>query len=412
MASLFLSYAREDLALAERLAEDLRTCGHEVWWDRRLAAGSAFGDEIEKAIGQSDHVLVLWTEHSVRSSWVRDEAELARDCGKLVPLGLGSTVPPLGFRQFHVCAIDDWAGGGGTLPDALIADLGGAKAGEPERHEQQIRFCRTDDGVSLAWSETGEGRPVLKLSNWLNHLEFEWDHPMWKHWIDALSDRRRLIRYDQRGNGMSDRNVGEPTVDRMVEDARSVADAAGLDRMDLFAISQGSLFAVAFAVRYPERVRKLCIVNGFATGWKLLPSPAKVAEWEAMLTLVRTGWGKDNPAFRQMFTAQFFPDITPQQAAAWNQLQRVSASARSAEQTLRMLGDADVTDLLPQVRVPTLIIHSRGDQVIPFEAGRLLAGAIPGAQFHAVESDNHLTLGDEPAWPRVRKAIVDFLDSD
>lgn len=411
MARLFLSYARDNVAIAERLVRSLSSVGHDVWYDKRLTPGSAFNDEIEQAIAQCDHVLVLWTDQSVASSWVRDEATVGREAGKLVPLRLGGTSPPMGFRQLHTIDIDDWDLDG-MLPQTLTAAIGGSSTSSIGGAEQTVRFATADDGTTLAWSAIGNGPPILKMSNWLNHLEFEWSHPMWRHWIATLSDGHQLIRYDQRGNGMSDWKVPPPTVDRLVDDVRTVADAAGIDRFDIFAMSQGTFFAVPFAVRYPERVRRIVIVNGFAAGWEHHPKAEVRDRWEAMITLIRTGWGQDNPVFRQMFTSLFFPQATPAQAQAWNELQKLSASPTSAEQTLRMLGAADVRDLLGQVRAPTLVLHARGDQMIPYEAGRKVAASIPGARFVAVDSENHLMLNSEPAWPFVQRTIAEFLADD
>ena len=413
MARLFLSYARADAAIAGRLAAALGEAGHDVWWDRQLAGGARFSDDIEQEIDRCDHLLVLWSTASVKSAWVRDEAAAGRDLDKLVPLSIGGATPPLGFRQFHTRDVSGWADGD-ALPAELIADLGQAPVtttGSAER-QQQVRFCTASDGARLAWSSTGDGRPIIKLSNWLNHLEYEWDNPLWVHWIEAMSDGHRLIRYDQRGNGMSDWNIAPPTIEQMADDVCAVADAAGVERFDLLGLSQGSMMGVMFATRHPGRVRRMALVNGFAAGWTHARNAEYSERWEAMLTLMRTGWGQDNPAFRQMFTSLFFPKATPQQAEWWNELQRVSATPDNAVMTLRVLGDANVWPLLDQVRVPTLIMHSRRDHVIPFEAGRRLASGIPDAQFVALDSENHLILGDEPAWPKARRALLDFFGSE
>lgn len=410
MGQIFLSYAREDERTAAKVAHALELAGFAVWWDRRLTGGSQFSDAIEKEIARADRVIVIWSEAANKSPWVRDEAAAGRDSDKLLPLSVGGALPPLGFRQFHTINLDGWlASDEPALVTELAAALGIDPAPPAKANTQTIRFCRADDGVTLAWSAVGDGPPMLKLSNWLNHLEHEWGNPMWQHMLDFLSDGRKLVRYDQRGNGMSDWKAGTPTVDRLVEDARVVADAAGIERFDLFGLSQGALFAIPFAARYPERVRKLVIVNGFAFGWKFDQSAKRKARWDAMMTLIGTGWGTDNEAFRQLFTSQFFPHASPQQSSAWNELQRVSGTAENAEMTLRMLADADVRDLLGQVRAPTLVLHSRGDRLIPFEAGRQLASAIPNAEFVPLESDNHLPLPTDAGWPVLKDRVSRFL---
>lgn len=408
---LFVSYAREDAAVAERLARALEASGHEVWWDRQLRAGSAFSDEIEQALDTSEKVLVLWSAWGVRSPWVRDEAAVARDADKLLPLTLDKTLPPLGFRQFHAIDLGGWLNGSdASLPDSLALALGSSATGQPaDRAEQRVAFCRTPDKVTLAYSKTGSGPPLVKSANWMNHLEHEWNSPMWRHWIDELSVEHTLLRYDERGNGMSDWDVPALTFDSFVDDLDAVADAAGFGAFDLVGVSQGSPVAIAYAVRFPERVKRMVLINGFAAGWRHSRDPEVIATWDALATLARTGWGKDNAAFRQTFTNLFFPDATPEQAHWWNELQRLSASPENAERLMRLFGDIDVSSLLGAVAAPTLVIHCRDDHLVPFEAGRLMAARIPGAEFLAVNSRNHLPLASEPAWPAIRDSIRRFL---
>lgn len=417
MGELFISYARADAAIAERLGIALQEAGHLVWWDRQLAGGAQFSDEIESVLDRSDSVLVLWSEHAIASPWVRDEAAFGRDKNKLIPMRIGGVTPPLGFRQFHTIDISGWAETGGkSVPEALEGSLGGpAPTSSPPKAsltKQRINFCKTADGVTLAYSRAGEGPPLLKAANWLNHLEYEWNNPLWRHWIDELAGRHTLIRYDERGNGMSDWHMPDLTFDHLVDDLATVADAAGLDRFDLLGISQGSPVAIAFAARHPDRVRRMVLINGFATGWRFARDQAFVERWDAMATLARTGWGQDNPAFRQTFTSLFFPDATPQQSAWWNELQKLSTSPANAERLMRMFGEIDASDLMEKVRAPTLVLHCRNDQLVPFEAGRLMASRIPNAEFVALESRNHLVLESEPAWAKISQEMRDFLAPD
>lgn len=411
MGNVFLSYARDDRPAADRLGAALLAAGHGVWWDRQLSGGSQFSKTIEQELDRADHVLVLWSRHSVQSPWVRDEAAYARDAGKLIPLSLDGGPSPLGFRQYHTVDASDWVNGGGQgLPEGLEQALGGTAMPEAgERPKQRVQFCRTSDGVTLAYSKTGRGSPLLKSANWLNHLEYEWGNPLWRHWIDEFSARHTLVRYDERCNGMSDWNAPALSFDLLVEDLLTVANAAGLERFDLLAISQGCPVAVSFAVRYPERVRRLVMINGFAAGWAHARDPEQRAQWDALATLARTGWGKDNAAFRQTFTNLFFPDATAQQSAWWNELQKLSASPENAERLMRLFGEIDVGALLPHVRAPTLVLHSRDDQLVPLEAGRLMASRIPAAQFVALNSGNHLVLENEPAWQSLSDEVSAFL---
>jgi pimeloyl-ACP methyl ester carboxylesterase len=416
MGELFISYSREDAAAAGQLASALRNAGYEVWWDRRLTGGSEYSREIEDALERSAKVLVLWSAHAAHSPWVRDEASAARDAGKLVPIAIDGTAPPLGFRQFHTLHLTEWLQAPARpLPAALLEAVGADRASADaanaaaEEVRQRIGFCRTPDGVTLAYGRLGKGPPLVKAANWLNHLEHELETPLWSHWIEELSRNHTLFRYDARGNGMSDWNVPALTFDLLVEDLVTAVDAAGLDRFDLVGISQGCTVAIAFAVRQPERVRKLVLINGFAAGWRYAEDPEFVETWQAMITLARTGWGKNSPAFRQVFTSQFFPDATREQAKWWNELQRKAATAENAVKFLELFGRINVSSLLRQVRVPTLVMHCRDDQFVPFEAGRLMASRISGAEFVPLESNNHLPLRTDPAWPKLTRELRRFL---
>lgn len=288
-----------------------------------------------------------------------------------------------------------------------------ATEGEAEQNAlpaQQVRFCAAHDGTGLAYSIVGEGPPLVKTANWLNHLEHDWDSPVWRHWIRHFVGYRQLIRYDERGNGLSDWNVREIGFESFVDDLASVVDAAGLESFDLFGMSQGCSVAIAYAVQNPGRVRRLVLYGGYPTGWKVRASREEVETREAMITLTRTGWGRNNPAFRQMFTSLFFPDASFAEAEWFNELQRVSASPENAIRLQQAFGMIDVREYLSRVDVPTLVLHTDEDAVVPFASGRLLATGIRGALFVQLESRNHLILENEPAWPRAAQAIRSFLE--
>lgn len=274
---------------------------------------------------------------------------------------------------------------------------------------QHIGFCTASDGTGIAYSCVGSGPPLVKTANWLNHLEYDWESPIWRHWLRTLASNRTLIRYDERGNGLSDWDVKDISFDGFVDDLESVVDAAAVDQFDLLGISQGCSVAIAYAVKHPERVRKLVLFGGYAVGWAKRGEPHEIDRRRAMVTLTREGWGQDNPAFRQMFTTLFFPDATQEQAEWFNELQRRSASPENSERLQEAFGVIDVRDLLAQVTVPTLVLHVRNDAVIPFSAGRDMAMRIPGAQFVALEGRNHLLLEQEPAWPRLVEHLREFL---
>lgn len=275
--------------------------------------------------------------------------------------------------------------------------------------EQEVRFCTTRDQVRLAYAITGEGPPLVKAANWLSHLEFDLESPIWIPWLRALSRRHRLIRYDERGCGLSDWDVEEFSFDAWVEDLETVVEAAGVERFALLGLSQGGPVAVAYAVRHPERVSRLILYGAYARGWANRGSPEQHEERQALITLTRQGWGRDNPAFRQVFTSLFAPDASVEQMQWFNELQRSSASPDNAVRFLDAFGSIDVRDLLPQVRVPTLILHARNDAAVAYEEGRRLAAGIPGSRFVTLDSRNHILLEREPAFSTFVREVHAFL---
>jgi class 3 adenylate cyclase/pimeloyl-ACP methyl ester carboxylesterase len=275
--------------------------------------------------------------------------------------------------------------------------------------EQQIRFCTSSDGTRIAYATVGQGPPLVRALGWLTHLEYEWENPLWRLFIDAMSRRYLLVRFDGRGMGLSDRRVSDYSLEAHVRDLEAVVDALGLERFALYGISQGGPTAITYAVRHPERVSHLILYGSFArTGW-LVDTEESRQRTEAMFTLVRQGWGSDVPAFRQLFTGLFLPDADIDAIRAFNELQRVSASADNVVGVMTAVLDMDVTQLLPQVRAPTLVIHRRGDTAVPFESGRELATGIPGARFLPLDGRNHWPLPSEPGVAVMGKAIFEFL---
>ncbi|MBI3709571.1 MAG: alpha/beta fold hydrolase [Proteobacteria bacterium] len=282
-------------------------------------------------------------------------------------------------------------------------------AAAPAAIRQDIRYCAAADRVQIAYAAIGDGPPLVKTANWLNHLEYDWESPVWRHLLQALAAAHRLIRYDARGNGLSDWDVDDISFDTFVRDLECVVDAAGVARFDLLGISQGCAVAVAYAVRHPERVRRLVLYGGFARGRRRRGSRKETEQAEALLTLMRLGWGQENPAFRQVFTSLFMPEATAKQMQWFNDLQRITCSPENAVRIRTVADDIDVSDLLPRVTTPTLVLHCRGDAVQPFEEGRRMAAMIQGARFVALEGRNHLILEDEPAWGRFLDEVRGFL---
>lgn len=276
--------------------------------------------------------------------------------------------------------------------------------------EQEIKFCKTADGVNIAYAVAGSGPPFVKVANWMNHLEYDSRSPVWNHLFAEIARDHQLIRYDERCTGLSDRNAADLSLDALVADLESVVDSMGLDRFPLFAISQGGPVAIAYAFKHPDKVSHLIILGSFPAGWrKSSPSPEVVAKREAQRTLIRQGWGSKNPAFRQMWTTLCIPDGTAEAGDSFNELQRLSATAEEASRIFDAIGDLDVRDLLPKIEVPVLIFHSRNDALVPFEEGRKMAAMIQGSKFVPLESKNHLLLEHEPAWPKFVSELRSFI---
>lgn len=281
--------------------------------------------------------------------------------------------------------------------------------------QQDIRFAESPDGVRLAYATVGTGRPLVKAANWLNHLEFDWESPVWRRLFREFAARRTFIRYDERGCGLSDRDPADLSLDAWVMDLECIVDACDLDRFPLLGISQGCAVSIEYAARHPERVSALILHGGYAAGWRADPehSPADVARRDASIEIVRHGWGEDTPAYREMFTLTFIPGGTREEVEWFNELERRTVSPETAARFMEAFAWIDVRHRLAEVRAPTLVLHSRGDARIHYEKGRELAMGIPDARFVLLESDNHLILEHEPAFEQwVREATRFLTDTD
>jgi pimeloyl-ACP methyl ester carboxylesterase/DNA-binding CsgD family transcriptional regulator len=289
------------------------------------------------------------------------------------------------------------------------------QSANPDRTQarQRIHFTTSFDGTRIAYAIAGSGPPLVKTATFMCHLEYDWESPVWRHWLEEFTREHTLIRYDERGNGLSDWNVEDLSFEAWVRDLEAVVDAAGLNRFPLFAMSQGGPVAVAYAVRHPEKVSHLILYGAYARGWLHRDLTERQREEERLLIdLMRVGWGKDNPAFRQVFATQLMPDATTDELHALDEQMRLSASPENAARLESEMHRSDVRHLAPQIQVPTLIIHCRRDVGVPFEEGRLLASLIPNAQFVVLESKNHLLTATEPAWKKFVAAFHSFLDND
>jgi pimeloyl-ACP methyl ester carboxylesterase len=337
---------------------------------------------------------------------IRDKLSLEfTDLGEQAVKNISRAVGVFGLSASQIAKLPD-QDQAGDHANATSAPL--PKAG-PDNEQQVIRFCRSSDGVQIAYSRIGRGPVLVKTGNWMTHLEKDFETPIWRHLYRDLAKKHSLIRYDARGNGLSDWDVDDISFDAFVRDLEAVVDAAGVERFDLLGISQGSAVSVAYAARHPERINRLVLYGGYVQGWARQRNEAVKQMNEAMLPLMRLGWGQENPAFRQVFTSQFIPGGTKEQADWFNELQRVSISPENAVRNLMANGQTDVTDLLSKVAVPTLVMHARGDARVAFENGRRTAAGIPGARFVPLDSANHLILESEPAYARFIEEIASFL---
>lgn len=274
--------------------------------------------------------------------------------------------------------------------------------------DQEIRFCRARDGVRIAYATVGSGDPLVKPSVQLCHLEYEWRSPVWRHWWQELSKNHLLVRYDARGCGLSDWSVEDLSFDAWVSDLELVVDTLGLDRFALLGISAGGAVVIEYAVRHPERVSHLVLHGAQVRGAMKLGQAAQ-EEHEALLALARLGWGRDNPAYQQVFTSRFMPEATTEQMQWLNDLQRISTSPENAVKLRIERGKIDVLDRVGLVTAPALVLHSRGDAVVPIAEGRQAAALMPNAQFVQLESNNHILLESEPAWQTFLSEVRRFL---
>lgn len=322
------------------------------------------------------------------------------------------TVRGRGFRFVaDVQEGESGEGDGESDSAAPQADLPSREASAGQAREvempgpQQIRFCRAHDGVRIAYAKSGSGPPLVKTANWLSHLEHDWASPVWRHWLNELSRSHTLVRYDERGCGLSDWQAEDLSFDSWVRDLETVVDELELERFPLVGVSQGGSVAVAYAAKHPERVTHLILYGTYALGRKWRED----SDRELLQQMLPLGWGRDNPAFRHFFARLFLPEGTEEQISWFADLQRVSSSTENAARLFAEFNGIDVSDAAKSVSVPTLVLHASADAAVPFSAGRGLASMIPGATFVPLWGKNHILLESEPAWGRFVEEVRSFL---
>ncbi|WP_372623649.1 alpha/beta fold hydrolase [Falsiroseomonas sp.] len=368
----------------------------------------------DHVVSRDDMIGSVWGGRIVSDSTLSSRINAARkaigDSGEAQ--AMIRTVARRGVRFVgEVCETDGPPAAASPAPPAATSPAPPAATPAPPDPppRQEVRFCRAPDGVTLAVATAGDGPVLIRAGTWLTHVEHDWTSPLWAPLLTRLAGRNRLVRYDVRGCGLSDREVADISADAFARDLEAVAGSLAVPRYALMAASQGAAAAIAHAAAHPGRVTRLVICGGYARGRNRRGQPVEREKAQAILTLMRQGWGDPRSAFLQMFSALYVPKSSPGQLAWWVEAQRQSSSGETAVRIREACDDIDVTALLPRVAAPTLVLHARGDSVSPFEEGRLIAAGIPGARFVELDSDNHVILEGEPAWPRFLAEIEAFL---
>lgn len=278
---------------------------------------------------------------------------------------------------------------------------------------QTIRFCTSADGTRIAVASCGKGPVILRAAHWLSHVDYDVESPIWRPWLQALSCGNRFVRYDPRGCGLSDRHVADLSIEAWDADLDAVADTIEEPSFVLLGLSQGGALAITYALRHPGRVSHLVLLNAYGQGARArAQTETERLEAETLVNFIRIGWGRDNPAFRRFFTNLFIPDGTPEKHLWWSDLERVTSAPDVAAELLWQMQGIDVLEAATKLRVPTLVLHCRGDMRVPFDEGCKLAAAIPGARFIPLESKNHVLLPEEPAWSVFHAELATFLGQD
>lgn len=281
------------------------------------------------------------------------------------------------------------------------------------RMKQEIRFCHSKDGVCIAYATSGSGPPLVYVANWLTHLKLDWNSPLWSHWFRELSRGHTLVRFDARGNGLSDRLVEDLSIDVWAQDLAAVVDDLGLEQFSLLGFCQGGATSIAYTVRHPERVNRLILYNSYHRGaFADGATEEEKREAKALAEMIKVGWGQEAAAFRQLFANLMIPEASMAHLRWYADLQRRTVSPQLAVRLWRAFHALDVRRLAPQVQAPTLALHVQGNKIVDFADGRALASLIPNVRFVPLDGKNHILLEDDPVWPRFLAEVRDFLGTE
>ncbi len=306
------------------------------------------------------------------------------------------TVPRCGIRlAVAVRRLDDASSGAETLDRVPL--------------KQTVRMISSHDGVVLAWSDIGDGPPLVRAGHWLTHLERDLTSTIWGPWIRRLSARHRLVRYDPRGTGLSGRDCGEISVENGVADMKAVVDAAGLDRFSLLASSQSGAVAFHFAARYPDRIDRIVTIGAFIQGTRVRDVGSGSTLTEALGLMIRNGWGQPDSGYLRSLGTLFMPSASESELSEILELQTASATAERAIEIRECCSRYDELDVLKDVSAPTLVAHSLRDSIHPFSQGQLIAATLPNAQLLQLDTANHLISPRDPAFEVLMQEIDTFL---
>jgi DNA-binding winged helix-turn-helix (wHTH) protein/pimeloyl-ACP methyl ester carboxylesterase len=365
----------------------------------------------ERVVSKDDLIASVWNGRIVSESTLTSRMNAARqavgDSGE--QQRLIRTIPRKGFRFVGEVQLIE-ASRPETRHIATAHESREASAAVVSPIEgQTVTFCQTKGGINLATASIGQGPILIRAAHWATNIEYDRESPITGPLLQRLAERFRLVRYDGRGAGLSDRNVGDVSFATMLEDLETVVDSLKLSRFPLLGISGGAATSIAYAVRHPERVSRLVLLGGYAQGRNMRGSPQYVDEARAFQTMLRSGWGDEHSAFMRAFCSFFIPGASAEEIKSFVDFQRMATTGENAMKMRAAVDDINIVELLHQVSVPTNVFHAVHDNLVPFDQGRRLAASIPNAKFVPLESANHALLSNESAWVKFVSQAEEFL---